>query len=95
VVVIKERLVVMKMLDRVVLSEEMTRNKAAKKLMTKAEKISYVTEWKAKNRKMLIEGGVWPPKDEVLLNPLKFLSGFFCSIKCTNNGTPSSDGFLS
>ena len=77
VVVIKERSVVMKMLERVVLSEEMTRNKAAKKLMTKAEKISYVTEWKAKNRKMLIEGGVWPPKDEVLLNPLKFLSGIF------------------
>jgi hypothetical protein len=28
---------------------------------------------------MLIEGGVWPPKagDEVVLNPLKFLSGIF------------------
>ena len=50
------------MLDRVVLSEEMTRKKAAKKLMTRAEKISYVMKWKAKNRLMLIEGGVWPPK---------------------------------
>ncbi len=38
VVVIKERLEVMKMLERVVLSEEMERKKAAKKLMTKEEK---------------------------------------------------------
>ena len=96
--VIKERSEVMKMLERVVLSEEMTRKKAAKKLMTKAEKISYVTNWKAKNRKMLIEGGVWPPRggDQVVLNPLKFLSGFcFCSIECTENGSPSSDGISS
>ena len=62
VVVLKERSEVMKMLERVVLSEEMTRKKAAKKLMTRAEKISYVMKWKAKNRLMLIEGGVWPPK---------------------------------
>ena len=77
--VIKERSEVMKMLERVVLSEEMTRTKAAKKLMTKAEKISYVKNWKAKNRKMLIEGGVWPPRggDQVILYPLKFLSGVF------------------
>ena len=77
--VIKEHSVVMKMLEHVVFSEEMTRKKAAKKLMTEAEKISYVTNWKAKNRKMLIEGGVWPPMggNQVVLNPLKFLSGFF------------------
>jgi hypothetical protein len=69
----------MKMLEHVVLSEEMTRKKAAKKLLTKAEKIKYVTDWKAKNKKMLIEGGVWPPRggDQVVLNPLKFLSGIF------------------
>ena len=72
--------------------------RGAKKLMTKAEKISYVENWKAKNRKMLIEGGVWPPRggDQVVLNPLKFLSGFcFCSIECTENGSPSSDGISS
>ncbi len=46
--------------------------------MTKEEKISYVTKWKKKNRLMLIEGGVWPPRggDQAVLNPLKFLSGF-------------------
>ena len=78
VVVIKERLEVMKMLEHVVLSEEMERKKAAKKLMTKEEKISYVMKWKKKNRLMLIEGGVWPPwgGDQAVVNPLKFLSGF-------------------
>jgi hypothetical protein len=88
----------MKMLERVVLSEEMERKKAAKKLMTKEEKISYVTKWKKKNRLMLIEGGVWPPRggDQAVVNPLKFLSGYiFCIIKCTENGPPSSDGISS
>ena len=44
----------------IVLSEEMTRKIAAKKLMTKEEKISNVMKRKTKNRLMLIEGGVWP-----------------------------------
>ena len=79
VVVIKEHSEVMKMLERVVLSEEMERKKAAKKLMTKEEKISYVTKWKKKNRLMLIEGSVWPPRggDQAVVNHLKFLSGIF------------------
>jgi len=62
--------------------------------MTKEEKISYVMKWKKKNRLMLIEGGVWPPRggDQAVVNPLKFLSGnIFCNIKCTENGPPSSD----
>ncbi len=59
------------MLDRVVLSEEMTRKKAAKKLMTRAEKISYMMKWKAKNRLMLIEGGVLPPIGAALINKIK------------------------
>ena len=66
--------------------------------MTKEEKISYVTKWKKKNRLMLIEGGVWPPRggDQAVVNPLKFLSEFiFCNIKCTENGPPSSDGISS
>jgi len=81
--VIKERSEVMIMLERVVLSEEMTRTKAAQKLMTKAEKISDVENWKAKNKKMLIEGDVWPPMggDQVILNPRKFLSGIFLLLR--------------
>ena len=59
------------MLDHVVLSEEMTRKKAAKKLMTRAEKISYMMKWKAKNRLMLIEGGVLPPIGAALIKKIK------------------------
>ncbi len=78
------------MLERVVLSEEMTRKKAAQKLMTKAEKISYVMKWKAKNRLMRIEGYALPPKggDEVVLNPLKFLSGIVFATSNAQRSVP-------
>jgi len=75
VVVVKERLELMKMLERVVLYEEMARKKIAKQLMTRDDKIRYVMEWKKKNRLVLIEGGVWPPKEGDDVVPLKFLSG--------------------
>ena len=78
------------MLERVVLSEEMERKKAAKKLMTKEEKISYVMKWKKKNRLMLIEGSVWPPRggDQAVVNHLKFLSGFFLQQQMHREGSP-------
>ena len=77
VAVVKSRAEVMKMLEHVVLSEQMTKNKAAGKLMSKVEKVTYVTKWKKKNKLMLEEGGVWPPKvgDAAVDAPLKFLSG--------------------
>ena len=62
VAVVKSHAEVMKMLDHVVLSEQMTKNKAAGKLMSKVEKVAYVTKWKKKNKLMLVEGGVWPLK---------------------------------
>ena len=43
--------------------------------MTRDQKIKYVMTWKNKNRRMLIEGGVWPPKEGDDVVPLKFLSG--------------------
>ena len=77
VAVIKSQAEVTKMLEHVVLSEQMTKNKAAGKLMSKVEKVTYVTKWKKKNKLMLVEGGVWPPKvgDAAVDAPLKFLSG--------------------
>ena len=68
VAVVKSRAEVMKMLEHVVLSEQMTKNKAAGKLMSKVEKVAYVTKWKKKNKLiMLVEGGVWPPKGGLLM----------------------------
>jgi hypothetical protein len=58
--------------------------------MTKVEKISYVTKWKKKNRLMLIEGGVWPPRggDQAVVNPLKFLSGFIFATSNAQRAVP-------
>ena len=55
IMVFWDRLEVMKMLEHVVLSELKTKNKAAGKLMSKVEKVTYV---KKKNKLMLVEGGV-------------------------------------
>ncbi len=76
--VIKSYVEVMKMLEHVVLSKQMTKNKAAGKLMSKVEKVAYVTNWKKKNKLMLVEGGVWPPKggNAAIVTPLKFLIGW-------------------
>ena len=68
----------MKMLEHVVLSEQMMKNKAAGKLMSKVLKVAYVMKWKKKNKLiMLVEGGVWPPEggNATVVTPLKFLSG--------------------
>ncbi len=62
VMVLKDRLEVMKMLERVVLSEEMRKQKAQGKLMKKKEKIEYVTKWKKNNKKILDDGGLLEPK---------------------------------
>ena len=45
--------------------------------MSKVEKVVYVTKWKKKNKLMLVEGGIWPPKggDAAVVATLKFLSG--------------------
>ncbi len=75
--VVKSRAEVMKMLEHVVLSKQMTKNKAAGKLMSKVEKVAYVTKWKKKNKLILVEGGAGPPKggNAAVVTPLKFLSG--------------------
>ncbi len=46
---------VLMMLERVVLSDEMKKNKATGKLMTRQEKIDYVKKWKIKNKHILKE----------------------------------------
>ena len=76
--VVKSRAELMKMLEHVVLSEQMMKNKAAGKLMSKVLKVAYVMKWKKKNKLiMLVEGGVWPPEggNATVVTPLKFLSG--------------------
>jgi hypothetical protein len=77
-VVTKGCLEVLTMLERAVLSDKMRKNKATGKLMSRQEKIDYVTKWKIKNKHILKEGGLLTPKrgDAALLTtPLKILYG--------------------
>jgi hypothetical protein len=43
----------------------MRKNKATGKLMTRQEKIDYVTKWKIKNKHILEEGGSSRQKEEM------------------------------
>ncbi len=89
---------VLRMLERVVLSDEMRKNKATGKLMTRQEKIDYVTKWKIKNKHIFKEGGLLVPKrgDAALLTtPLIFLWDLLFNIRSTDGGAPSSEGISS
>ncbi len=69
---------VLTMLERVVLSDKIRKNKATGKLMTRQEKIDYVTKWKIKNKHILKEGGLLTPNrgDAArLTTPLIFFVG--------------------
>ena len=75
-VVTKGCLEVLTTLERVVLSDKMRKNKSTGKLMSRQEKIDYVTKWNIKNKHILEEGGLLMPKrgDAALLTtPLKKL----------------------
>jgi hypothetical protein len=61
-VVTKGCLEVLTMLERVVLSDKMRKNKATGKLMSRQEKIDNVTKWKIKNKHILKEGSLLTPK---------------------------------
>ncbi len=86
------------MLERVVLSDEMRKNKATGKLMTRQEKIDYVMKWKIKNKHILKEGGLLVPKSghaAHLTTPLKFMWDLLFNICSTDGGAPSSEGISS
>jgi hypothetical protein len=64
---------VTRMLDRVVLSDHMHKNKAEGKLMMKAEKIEFVSNWKLESKEVLEDGGLGEPKLGAV--PLNYFSG--------------------
>ncbi len=65
------------MLEHMVLSDHMRKNKAEGKLMLKAEKIEFVSAWKLENKEVLEDGGLGEPKLGAV--PLKFFSGILFS----------------
>ncbi len=81
-VLMKDRHQVLRMLECVVLSDLMRKNKAEGKLMTKAEKIEFVSNWKLENKEVSEDGRLGIPKLGAV--PLKFFSGIFIfNIRCT------------
>ncbi len=68
---------VQRMLDCVIISEQIKKMKAKGKTMSREEKINFVKDWKEENTKMLAQGGLGPLSfDEV--KP-KFVTGVFFS----------------
>jgi hypothetical protein len=86
--VLKDCIEVMKMLERVIVSDEMRKNKAIGKLMTKQQKIGYVTKWKATNKGLLKEGGLLVPAHGTMTTPLTFVSGICFSVNGAWNVVP-------
>ena len=81
--VVKDHIEVMKMLERVIVTDEMRKNNYIGKLMSREEKIDFISNWKAKNEVLLLESG--------LLNvssTLSFVSGIFFSIKGARDVVP-------
>jgi hypothetical protein len=76
----------LRMLEHVVLSDHMRKNKAEGKLMMKAEKIEFVSNWKLENKEVLEDGGLGEPKLGAVL--LKFFSGILSSILGAQKAVP-------
>jgi hypothetical protein len=76
-VLMKDRQQVLWMLEHVVLSDLMCKNKVEGKLMMRAENIEFVSNWKLENKEVLEDGGLGEPKSGAV--PLKFFSGILIS----------------
>ncbi len=85
-VLMKDWQQVLRMLECVVLSDHMRKNKAEGKLMTKAEKIEFVSNWKLENREVLEDGGLGEP--ELGAVPLEFFSGILFSTLGAQKAVP-------
>jgi hypothetical protein len=85
-VLMKDWQQVLRMLECVVLSDHMRKNKAEGKLMTKAEKIEFVSNWKLENKEVLEDGGLGEP--ELGAVPLKYFSGILFSTSDTQKAVP-------
>jgi hypothetical protein len=74
------------MLECVVLSDQIRKNKAEGKLMTKGEKIEFITKWKLTNNDVLEDGRLGEPKLGAV--PLKFFSGILFSTSGARKAVP-------
>jgi hypothetical protein len=85
-VLMKDWQQVLRMLKHVELSDHMCKHKAEGKLMTKAEKIEFVSNWKLENKEVLEVGGLGKPRLGAV--PLKYFSGIFFSTSGARKAAP-------
>jgi len=81
--VLKNNIEVLKMLERVIITNEMRKNKSIGKLMSREEKIEFIRNWKDKNELLLQESG---PLN--VTSNLMFVSGIFFSVKGARDVVP-------
>jgi hypothetical protein len=74
------------MLEHVVLSDQIRKNKAEGMLMLKGEKIEFITKWKLMNKDVLEDGGLGGPKLGAV--PLKFFSAILFSTSGARKAVP-------
>jgi hypothetical protein len=85
-VLMKDWKKVLRMLERVVLSDLIRKNKAEGKLMTKAENIDFVTKWTWDNKEVLEDSGLREPQLGDV--PLNFFSGILFSTSAAHRVVP-------
>jgi hypothetical protein len=81
--VLKNHIEVLKMLERVIVSDEMRKNKSIGKMMSREEKIEFIRNWKDKNELLLLESGLLNVSSD-----LSFVSGIFFSVKGARDVVP-------
>jgi hypothetical protein len=82
--VLKNNIEVLKMLEQVIVMDKMRKNKSIGKLMSREEKIEFITNWKDKNELLLQQGGLL----NVTSSNLMFVSGIFFSVKGARDVVP-------
>ena len=71
--VLKNNIEVLKMLERVIITDEMRKNKSIGKLMSREEKIEFIRNWKDKKQLLLEESGLIDVTGNVFVCEWNFL----------------------
>jgi hypothetical protein len=81
--VLKNNIKVLKMLEQVIVTDEMRKNKSIRRLMSREEKIEFIRNWKDKNELLLQESHLLN-----VTSNLMFVSGIFFSVKGARDVVP-------
>ena len=77
---------VYKLLERIILTEEVEKRKSAGKKMSKMEKINFIKDWKVKNMQMIIDAGMDPIVPTTITS--SYVSGLYFSLSAARQTVP-------